>query len=142
MLIILEAFLLSTSFSLTQQALYRTVLGRDPWFHWIFVDEIVRAGKIPSYENIPISYTKMPNFHLLITAGMLLTGIPYKFSQYLFAGFPTLLLEFLVLFALTRKVFDLKTALLAVLILSFADNVLDMTSKSIIPNSLVFQWHF
>jgi hypothetical protein len=136
MLIILEAFLLSASFSLTQQAIYKTVLGRDPWFHWIFVDEIVRAGKIPSYENIPIPYTKMPNFHLLITAGMLLTGTPYKFSQYLFAGLPTLLLELLVLFALTRKVFDLRTAFLAVLILSFADNVLDMTSKSIIPNSI------
>jgi len=136
MLIILEAFLLSASFSLTQQTLYKTVLGRDPWFHWIFVDEIVRAGKIPSYENIPIPYTKMPNFHLLITAGMILTGIPYKFSQYLFAGLPALLLVFLVLFALTRKVFDLRTALLAILLFSFADNVLDMTSKSIIPNSL------
>ncbi|MDW7998531.1 MAG: hypothetical protein RMI30_03660, partial [Thermodesulfovibrio sp.] len=135
-IIFIEIILISTSFTVTQQALFKTVLGRDPWFHWIFVEEIVRRGFIPPYEDIPMPYIYMPNFHLLIAFGMILSGISYKWSQFLFIGFPTLLLLTLTAFLFYNKLFGLKVAFISMLFITIADNVLDMVGKNIVPNSL------
>ncbi|MEM1672062.1 MAG: hypothetical protein QXT86_08440 [Archaeoglobaceae archaeon] len=135
-IIFLEIALLPISFLATQQALFKTVLSRDPWFHWILVEEIVRRGHIPLYEEIPIPYVKMPNFHILIAFGMILTGVPYKWSQFLFVGLPTLLILTSTAFLLYNKIFGLKVAILSVLFVAIADNVLDMCGRNIVPNSI------
>ncbi|MCX7999671.1 MAG: hypothetical protein N3A69_12095, partial [Leptospiraceae bacterium] len=135
-IIFIEIILISTSFTVTQQALFKTVLGRDPWFHWIFVEEIVRRGFIPPYEDIPMPYIYMPNFHLLIAFGMILSGISYKWSQFLFIGFPTLLLLTLTAFLFYNKLFGWNIAFLSTLFVAIASNVLVMTGMSIIPNSM------
>ncbi|MDK2782823.1 MAG: hypothetical protein PWQ32_412 [Thermococcaceae archaeon] len=135
-LIFVEILLITLSFVLTQQALYKTVLGRDPWTHWIFVEEIVRRGSIPPYEQIPIPYVRMPNFHLVIASGIVLTNLSYKWAQVLFAGFPTLILLMFVAFLYSKKLFDHQVGLISILLVAISDNVLDMVGKSIIPNSL------
>lgn len=107
-LIFVEVLLVALSFTLTQQALYKTVLSRDPWFHWILVEEIVRRGSIPPYEQVPIPYVRMPNFHLVIASGIVLTNLSYKWAQVLFAGFPTLILLMFVAFLYSKSFLMIK----------------------------------
>ncbi len=135
-LIFVEVLLVALSFTLTQQALYKTVLSRDPWFHWVFVEEIVRRGSIPPHKQIPIPYVRMPNFHLVIASGIVLTNLSYKWAQVLFAGFPTLILLMLVAFLYSKKLFDHQVGLISILLVAISDNVLDMIGETIIPNSL------
>ncbi|ACS91107.1 hypothetical protein [Thermococcus sibiricus] len=131
-----EVLFIPLSFVLTQQTLYKTVLGRDPWAHWIFVEEIARRGYIPLYNEVPIPYVKMPNFHLLIVSGIVLTDLKYKWADLLFAGMPTLILLMLVAYLYSKKLFGGKVALASILLVAISDNVLDIAGKSIIPNSV------
>lgn len=131
-----EVLLIALSFVLTQQALYKTVLGRDPWFHWILTEEIVRRGYIPPYNDIPMPYVKMPNFHLLIASGIILADLQYKWAQFLSAGLPTLILLMLVAYLYSKKLFGHQVGLASLLLVAISDNVLDMVGKSVIPNSV------
>ncbi|NJD98901.1 hypothetical protein E3E26_03715 [Thermococcus sp. LS1] len=131
-----EIFLLSVSFNITQQLLYQTVTGRDPWGHWILTETIIRTGHIPSFNEIPSPYVKIPNFHILIATYMLISGMTYKWASYLVAGTGTLLLEFFIIYLLTRSLFKENIAFLAMLFVAVSDVVLCMTGKNIVPNTV------
>nr|WP_289846494.1 hypothetical protein [Thermococcus alcaliphilus] len=135
--IFFEILLIPLSFITTQQALFKTVLSRDPWVHWVFAEEIMRRGHIPPYSDIPIKYTRMPNFHLLLSSGLIILDVSYKWVQVFVAGISTLILLLIVAYIHSLKLFgDRGPAFIAVLLVAIADNVLDMTGRTIIPNSL------
>ncbi len=131
-----EIFLLSVSFNITQQLLYQTVTGRDPWGHWILTDIIARTGHVPSFSEFPSPYTKIPNFHILIATYILISGISYKWASYWVAGIGTLLLVLFVIYILARELFNEKIAFLAMLFVAVSDVVLYMTGRNIIPNTV------
>jgi len=62
--------------------------------------------------------------------------MPYKWSQFLFVGLPTLLILTSTAFLLYNKIFGLKVAILSMMFVAIADNVLNMCGKGIIPNSI------
>lgn len=136
LLIFFEIFLLSLSFNLTQQLLYQTVTGRDPWGHWILTDLLVRTDHVPSFDKFPSPYTKLPDFHILIGAYMIISDIEYKWASYVVAGMGTLILELFVVYLLAKLLFNEKIALLSMLFLSVSDVVLYMTGRNIIPNTV------
>lgn len=132
-----EVILLSLTFTLTQQLLYQSPLSRDPWTHWALVSQILRNGHIPLYESIKTPYVYLPNFHLIISIYMLVGSVPYKWASYSVIGMLTLILLGIVIYLFTRIIVKgTETSLMAILLLVTADNVLDMTGKNIVPNSL------
>ncbi|NJE79465.1 hypothetical protein [Thermococcus sp. GR4] len=135
LLIFFEIFLLSISFNLTQQLLYKTVTGRDPWGHWVLTKMVLTTGHIPSFKELPTPYVRMPNLHLLIGAYMLISETAYKWGSYLVAGVGTLILETIVMYSLAKVLFDDKIALLSTLFVAVSDNVLYMTGRNIVPNT-------
>lgn len=140
LIVVVEVLSIYFSYTLTEQALYQTVMGRDSWGHWAFTEYIVRHGHIPTSPNYPYvkQYAHMPNFHILICGGMLITSMQYKWASYMFVGVSTFIIEMLVIYVLSLMLFrDKKIALFSILFLGTADNVLSMTgTKYIVPNTL------
>ena len=136
LIIFLEIFFLSVAFNLTQQMLYKTVTGRDPWEHWLLTQTILQDGHVPPFNLVHSPYVKLPEFHLLVATYMLLSGIPYKWASYIIIGVGSLLLELLVLYLLTKTLFDKHVALLAMLFMATSDVVLYMTGRNIVPNTV------
>ncbi len=136
-LIFFQIFIIALSFTFTQQALYETVLGRDPWAHWTLVEIIARTGQIPNFQDILNPYVTMPNFHILTATSMIVCEFSYKWAQYFTIAIPTLIILMLTALLLANKVFEnQKIGYLACLFVAISCNVLDMVGKSIIPNSL------
>lgn len=137
LLVFSEVILLSLTFTLTQQLLYKSPLSRDPWTHWALISQILYKGHIPAYQNIKTPYAYLPNFHLMISTYILVGGVPYKWASYLIIGFSTLALLNIMVYLLGFIVLEKKEiSLIGILFLATADNVLDMTGKNIVPNSL------
>lgn len=142
LLIFLEIFLLSFSFTFSQELLYKTVLGRDPWHHWTLTEIILLNGHIPTYLEIPtigtpMAYVKMPNFHLLVGSYMLLSEISYKWGSYVITGLGTLILLMNIIYLLTKKIFkDERISTLSTLLLAISDNVLNQTGKNLVPQTI------
>jgi len=139
-LVFIEIILIPFSFTLTQQALYKTVLGRDPWGHMVLVYQILDSNHIPSPSQAWAYsvYTKMPEFHLLNAIMILIEGIRYKWSLVLI-GLATLTSIMLFIGAISSSLFREKGArlvLLSLLFIGISDNVLGMCGMSIIPNSV------
>ncbi|WP_206206160.1 hypothetical protein [Thermococcus indicus] len=136
-IVFVEIILISISFTLTQQALYKTVLGRDPWTHGALIAQILKNYNIPTYEQIKTPYVWIPNFHLWISTLMLIGNVTYKWASYISVGMTTLIIEILVIYKLGKYVFNNgKVALVSILFLAISDNVLDKTGKTIFPNSI------
>ena len=136
--IFLEVLLVSLSFILTQQALYKTVMGRDPWGHMVLTRQIIELGHIPDPADAWVYsvYTRMPEFHILNAFIMLVEGINYKWASQL-VGIGILLSLTLLIGALVSQVFKLpQLVLLSILFTATADNVLNMSGKNIVPNAL------
>lgn len=136
-LVFVEIILVSILFTSTQQGLYKTVLGRDPWTHGALISQILRNQHIPPYENIKTPYVWMPNFHLLVGSSMLLSGITYKWTLYFSIGILTLILISLLVYKIGKSIFgSTKLALASTLLMAISDNVLDKIGKRIFPNSI------
>ncbi|WP_297519497.1 hypothetical protein [Thermococcus sp.] len=139
-LVFIEIVLIPFSFILTQQALYKTVLGRDPWGHMVLVYQILESGHIPSPSQAWVYsiYTKMPEFHLLNTIIILVESTHYKWSLVV-VGSATLISIIVFMGALSSTLFREKgarTVLLSLLFIGISDNVLAMCGVSVIPNSV------
>lgn len=136
-LVFVEIILVSLLFTSTQQALYKTVLSRDPWDHGAVISQILITHHIPTYESIGSPYVRMPNFHLLISSSILISNITYKWASYISIGVLVLMLVALITYKVGKYVFgSTKMALTSVLLLTISDNVLDKTGKTIFPNSI------
>ncbi|NJE11148.1 hypothetical protein [Thermococcus sp. MAR1] len=137
-LIILNILLIAYSFILTQQALYKTVLSRDPWGHMVLTYQILKGGHIPSPESAWTAgvYTKMPGFHLILSVLINILDVSYKWASVVLGlGILTGVVIWGYLFS--RTVLDnKKLALIASLLIAVSDNVLSMTGINIVPNSL------
>ena len=137
-LIILNILLIAYSFILTQQALYKTVLGRDPWGHMVLTYQIVKEGHIPSPESAWVYgvYTKMPGFHIILSTLINVLHMSYKWASVIL-GLSILTGVVMWGYLLSRTVLDNKElALIASLLIAISDNVLSMTGINIVPNSL------
>jgi len=139
-IIFLEILLLSFSFILTQQSLYKTVMGRDPWAHMALTYQILKIGHIPSSNQAwgASVYTRMPEFHIFNGIIILITEIGYKWVSVL-VGLITFLTITMFSTQLSLSIFkgeDWKLALLSALLVGISDNVLGMSGLSIIPNSV------
>ncbi len=138
-LLFVEVIFVFFSFTFTQQSLYQTLLGRDPWHHFIVTEEIVSHSIIPYFGEFQSPYFKMPIFHLLSANGMLITNFPYKWVQYFLIGLPTILLLLFIAWLFSNRLFkNYEIPFLSIIFVVIADNVLDLAGKSIIPNSLGF----
>lgn len=132
-----EILLIPLSYTLTQQALYITVMSRDPWTHWALISQIIHQTHIPPYNAIKTPYVYLPNFHLFIISGMLISGIRYKWTSYLAVGLPTEILLMLVIYMFSINIFQSKKlGLISVFFVGISDNVLDMAGRNIVPNSI------
>jgi len=133
-LLFFEILLIPTLFTLTQQLLYKTVLSRDPWLHWALTKGILLSGGV--YEIVPSPYVKMPNFHILIAIGSALSGLNYKWASFYIAGMGTLVLNMVVIYLISVRLFNERHGFLSMLIIGITDNILDMNGKNIVPNTV------
>ena len=133
-LLFLEILSIPIIFTLTQQLLYKTVLGRDSWLHWVLTTGIISTGKM--YEIVPSPYVKMPIFHILIASTSIISGLHYKWSSFFIAEIGGLLLNMLVIYLISIRLFNERQAFLSLLFIGISDNILGMIGKSIIPNTI------
>ncbi|NJE30327.1 hypothetical protein E3E38_04570 [Thermococcus sp. 18S1] len=133
--IFLEILIITLSFTSTQQALYKTVLSRDPWTHGALISQIIKNHHIPDYQSIKIPYVWLPNFHLTIIYLMETSTLSYKWSAY-FLGFVSFILVIITAYIFSTRVWELKKfSMLPLLLIGISDNVLDMMGRNIVPNS-------
>jgi len=137
-LIIFQIVLISTLFIATQVLMYPTVLSYDPWKHELLTEKIIEFGKIPNFAGSKdyFVYTKMPGMHLMVAESSLIVKQEYKISSLIFIGLPTLIINAIFIYLISKRMFNSKIGLISVLFISFADNNLDMAGKNIVPNSI------
>lgn len=135
--ILFQIIMTSLLFILTQALMYPTVLGYDPWEHKALTEEIIRLSRLPQTIGIEgLAYTKMPGMHLVVATSSLITNQKYEITSLISVGFPALILNVLFVYLIGKKAFNSKTGLISALLISIADNNLDMIGKNIIPNTI------
>jgi len=140
-IILIQVLIIALSFNFTQAFMYHTVLGRDPWDHQYLTETIIKKGKVPQYlpdlvtgKNNP--YTKMPGMHLLITFTSYIGISSYIVNSIISVGTTTIILSTLTAYLIGNKLYNYKVGLLAALLVTISDSVLNLTGKTIIPNTM------
>lgn len=137
LLIFGEILIISLSFVFSQQLLFQTPLSRDPSHHLVVTEKILDNFSIPFSGDFQSLYFKMPIFHLLITNGILITGLTYKWAQIFLISLPTLISLLIMIWLLSNKLFkSYEISFLSLIFVAIADNVLDMLGKNIVPNTI------
>ncbi|HWG92326.1 MAG TPA: hypothetical protein VNZ52_15865 [Candidatus Thermoplasmatota archaeon] len=143
----IQAFLGVVVWSVTQTAMYPTVLGGDPWGHQWLTEQIAIHGHVPqqfeSSRSIwPVTdalpYLTLPGMHILLSTVMLTLGVSYKTAAIVAIGIPALAIEMIVLAILGKMLFSERVGALAAIVIAFSDRVMFSTSNAIIPNVLGF----
>lgn len=92
---------------------YPSIVGVDPWFHSMFIEDIVQSGSIHQSKLHEWGiYATLPVFHLLSSEGIILSGGSTKETLYLTVGVAIGLIP-LWIFVAFRNLVPVKVALLA-----------------------------
>lgn len=104
----------------------------------VLTTQILKTGHVPLPKDAWTYsvYARMLGFHILNAFVITGVGMEYKWASVLI-GLIMLLSEILVMYWLVKSVFrNQKLALMSAMFICISDNALDMTGKSIIPNSV------
>lgn len=114
------------------------VYGGDTWEHNYTVQQLVNSGQIPKFKNIgPFdNYYNFPIFHILGGVTQILTSLNSYSAIFVSVGLSCSFILVFV-FLIGRKIADVKTGLLATLVVSLSDWTIERATE-IIPNSLGF----
>ncbi|AEH25444.1 hypothetical protein [Pyrococcus yayanosii] len=138
-LILFQVIMVTVILTMTQNFLYPTVLGFDPWSHKNLVENILWSGRIPKHYGYE-SYNLYPIMHLIIATMYILLKLNYKIASFLSIGVVTLIIEATIIYLISSKMYSTKIGLLSALFVALSDNVLDMIGKSIVPNTLALSF--
>ena len=112
-----KIIILGLSLRWSQQLIFPSLVGIDPWAHQWFTLKILDAGHIPEGWG----YSKLPVFHLITGAAMLITDLNYKMATMLSIGLLQVVCDTLFVFLLGRFILNAKVGLLAALLLMVAN---------------------
>lgn len=129
-LILIQVVLLGVSIAWSQLLIFPSLLGVDPWYHSEFTNRIIDEGLIPSGYG----YSKLPLFHLMITATSLISGLPYKFAAMVSVSLGQIICNAIFIFLIASNLFrNYRIGLLAALMVIIANHQIYMSYWSI-PN--------
>ncbi len=114
--ILFKIILISVSLEWSQQLLFPELIGIDTWAHSRFTQIILNTGYIPI--NTVSFYSKMPLYHLTISATSLLTNLNYKLSTMYSIELLHVIITLTIIFLIGKTIYNSKVGLLASLILS------------------------
>ncbi len=129
-LILSQILLLGVSVAWSQLLIFPSLLGIDPWYHSALTNRISDENFIPE----GYSYSKLPLFHLMITATSLIAGLPYKFAAMVSVGLGQIICNAVFVFLIANYLFkNRRVGLLAALMVIIANHHISMSYWSI-PN--------
>jgi len=130
-LVLTEIILLGISVAWSQLLIFPSLLGVDPWVHSALTTDIVTFGSIPE----GYVYSRLPLFHLMIVASMLLTGLSYKFATMVSVSLGQIVCIGIFVYLITKTLFrNSRIGLLAALLVIVANYQIFMSYWSI-PNA-------
>jgi hypothetical protein len=132
-LLLLKTVLLGLSIEWSQQWIFPSVVGLDPWWHQWFTNQILTTGHIPQGNT----YSGLPFLHLFAGSTMLTTGLSYKMAVMLSLSFVHVVIFTLVVFLLCRKLCGVRVGLLSSVLLVVADQNVRFGIFSI-PNTYAY----
>ena len=116
--ILIQIIIIGVSLAWSEQLIYPSVTGIDPFWHRMFTLKLLGTSRIPS----GYAYSSFPLTHLDTAALMLLINVEYKGATMLLMGLGQVLADVLFTFLLVRfLVHDNKVGLLSALLLIVAD---------------------
>jgi hypothetical protein len=116
--ILTQVVVIGISLAWSEQLVYPSVTGIDPFWHRMFTLKLIATGRIPS----GYAYSSFPLTHLDTAALMMLANVDYKAATMISMGLGQVLADALFTFLLVRfLVHDTKIGLLAALLLIVAD---------------------
>ncbi|HPM54943.1 MAG TPA: hypothetical protein PK739_08485, partial [Methanoculleus sp.] len=126
-----QIVLLGVSVVWSQILIVPGILGSDPWWHRMFVSQILDLSAIPG----GYWYTHMPLFHLEVAGASLLAGLDYRLAAMLSVSLAQIIILPVVVYLLGNALFeDERVGLLAGLLLITANQQIGMSTASI-PNA-------
>lgn len=126
-----QIVLLGVSVVWSQILIVPGILGSDPWWHRMFVSQILDLSAIPG----GYWYTHMPLFHLEVAGASLLAGLDYRLATMLSVSLAQIIILPVVVYLLGNALFeDERVGLLAGLLLVTANQQIGMSTASI-PNA-------
>lgn len=129
-LMFVQILLTGASVLLTQQFLFPSVVGVDPWFHRFVVDTVLETGYTPISD-----YSYLPSFHTITSAGSLISNLDYQMSSALTVGLFSMIVVSITTFLIGRAMFDERVGLLAALMVTIAPYHV-LFGVWVIPNTL------
>lgn len=130
-LILIQIMLLGVSIAWSQLLIFPSLLGVDPWLHSALTGRIVNEGFIPE----GYAYSKLPLFHLMISATSFTADLPYKFAAMASVSLVQIICNATFVFLIGNNLFkNHKIGLLAALLVIIANHHISMSYWSI-PNA-------
>ena len=126
-----QVILLGISVAWSQILIVPGILGSDPWWHRMFVSQILDLHVIPE----GYWYTHMPLFHLEVAGTSLLAGLDYRLAAMLSVSLAQIVIFPPAIYLIGTALFnDERVGLLAGLMLITANQQIGMSAGSI-PNA-------
>lgn len=129
--ILVQILLLGVSVAWSQLLIFPSLLGVDPWYHSALTNGIISEYSIPG----GYSYSKLPLFHLMITATSLFGNLSYKFATMVSVSLGQIICNALFGFLIANHLFKShRVGLIAALMVIIANHHIYMSYWSI-PNA-------
>lgn len=132
--ILLKIIILAGSIYAGKYFEFYGVYGVDPWWHNVAIQQTIYQGHITGGYLFESYYYEFPLFHILGSVTQVVSELPVYTSVFVSIGF-SLCVSCLFIFLICKKIFDIKTSLLATLIIPLSAYTIQMSS-AIIPMSL------
>lgn len=130
-LIYLQIILIGLSITWSQNLIFPSLLGVDPWTHSKFANEIITN----SFIGDGFVYSKLPIFHLIISITSLIVDTNYKYAALLSVSFGQIICITMFVYLISVSLFkNYRIGLLASLMVTIANHHIYMSYWSI-PNS-------
>lgn len=136
-ILILKIILVSLSLRIGRYFNYPSIPGSDTIAHLNFAEMIIQSGFVPSY-SIAEKYSYACLFHIFEAINSIVLNTNLKDTLfYSVVSFSVIIIS-LLLYSIVNKIYDNKTALVAVLFVNVADMVFVQTVTNINTGTLVY----
>ncbi len=130
-IVLIQIIILGLLIGWSQEMIYPSLAGIDPWYHEMFTTSIIDSSVIPQ----DLSYTNFPIYHLYVASTGLMTGLSYKFAAMFSVSAAQIICNTLLVFLLGTFLFkNERVGTMAALLLVVAPSHIYMSFWSI-PNA-------
>jgi len=129
-MVLFQIICIGISLSWSQQLIFPSLIGIDPWYHQYITHKIIETSYIP-----PGSYSKIPLFHLMVALTSLVTGLDYKHATMSSISLFQIISNILFIYLIARVLYSENyfVCCLAALLLTISNHSIFMSSW-LIPN--------